>query len=93
MNIVADTDVLIDFLAAREPSASRVGLELEHGSLKTTAVTRFELLAGARTARQQALVRELLDAIPAVPLDAHAAPPRCGARWNDGEPRSGWATA
>jgi tRNA(fMet)-specific endonuclease VapC len=73
MNIVADTDVLIDFLAAREPSASRVGLELEHGSLKTTAVTRFELLAGARTARQQALVRELLDAIPALPLDAHGA--------------------
>ena len=73
MSIVADTDVLIDFLAGHEPSATRIALELEHGTLKTTAVSRFELLAGARTARQQALVHKLLDAVPALPLDARAA--------------------
>ena len=69
MSIIADTDVLIDFLAGHEPSASRIALELERGSLRTTAVTRFELLAGSRGARQQAVVRKLLDAVPALPLD------------------------
>jgi tRNA(fMet)-specific endonuclease VapC len=73
MSIVADTDVLIDFLAGFEPAASRIALELESGGLKTTAVTRFELLAGATTARQQAAVRTLMDAVPALPLDARAA--------------------
>lgn len=44
--IVADTDVLIDFLANRDPAASRIALELKSGRLSTTAVSRFELLAG-----------------------------------------------
>ena len=73
MSIIADTDVLIDFLNGREPSASRIALELEHGTLSTTATTRFELLAGANSARPQKLVRALLDAVPALPLDAEAA--------------------
>jgi tRNA(fMet)-specific endonuclease VapC len=73
MSIVADTDVLIDFLAGQEPSASRVALELGRGSLRTTTVTRFELLAGVRNRRQEAVVRKLIDAIPALPLDVRAA--------------------
>jgi tRNA(fMet)-specific endonuclease VapC len=73
MTIVADTDVLIDFMAGYEPSASRIALEIERGALKTTAVTRFELLAGASSARQQRNVRDLLEAVPALPLDARAA--------------------
>jgi predicted nucleic acid-binding protein len=73
MSIVADTDVLIDYLAGQEPAASRIALELEHGQLKTTAVNRFELLAGARTERQRSAVHELLDAVPSLPLDAQAA--------------------
>ena len=73
MSIIADTDVLIDFLAGHEPSASRVALELERGALRTTAITRFELLAGARTARQEAVVRRLFEAVPSLPLDVHAA--------------------
>ncbi len=71
--IVADTDVLIDYLAGREPSASRVALELNAASFGTTAITRFELLAGARSERQRGLVQTLLDALPALPLDATAA--------------------
>ena len=50
--IVADTDVLIDFLAGSEPMASRIALELGHADLHTTAITRFELVAGARSPRQ-----------------------------------------
>ena len=71
--IVADTDVLIDFLAGRGPAAGRVAAELERGGLRTTAVSRFELLCGARSAKQQAVVRELLAALPSLPLDEEGA--------------------
>jgi len=53
--IVADTDVLIDFLAGVEPLASRVAEQIEAG-LATTAVSRFELRAGVRSARQEQTV-------------------------------------
>jgi predicted nucleic acid-binding protein len=69
----AAADVLIDFLNGREPSASRIALELEHGTLATTPVSRFELLVGANGAGQQKLVRALLDAVPALPLDVEGA--------------------
>ena len=71
--IVADTDVLIDFLAGRDPGAERVARELAHGLLRTTTVTRFELLCGARNARQENTIRQLLAAIPTLPLDQQAA--------------------
>lgn len=71
--IVADTDVLIDYLADRAPAADRIALELRDGRLATTAVTRFELLAGARTPRQAAAVDDLLSALTTLPLDAAAA--------------------
>lgn len=70
---IADTDVLIDFLAGAEPAAGWVGLELENGHLHTTVITRFELLAGAHTKRQKSAVSTLLAALPALPLDEAAA--------------------
>jgi predicted nucleic acid-binding protein len=71
--IVADTDVLIDFLRGHEPMAGRIAFELERGSIATTAVSRFELKAGARGGAQQALVETLLAALPVLPLDGEAA--------------------
>ena len=71
--IIADTDVLIDFLAGREPAAGRVAIELESQSFGTTAVTRFELLAGARDRTAESLLRRLLDPLPVLPLDRDAA--------------------
>ncbi|HPC84580.1 MAG TPA: type II toxin-antitoxin system VapC family toxin [Thermoanaerobaculaceae bacterium] len=73
LTIVADTDVLIDFLRGHEPMAGRIALELERGWIATTAVTRFELKAGARGGAQQALVDTLLAALPVMPLDGEAA--------------------
>jgi predicted nucleic acid-binding protein len=70
---VADTDVLIDFLAGRGEAAALVAAELERGTLHTTVVTRFELLAGARTPQQQETLMQLLGAIPALVLDPAAA--------------------
>jgi len=71
--MIADTDVLIDYLQGRGDAAERIALELERAQLYTTAVTRFELLAGARSARQEKLVAQLLDALPCLPLDSTAA--------------------
>lgn len=71
--IVADTGVLIDFIAGREPAAERVSRELEGGNLWTTVITRFEMLSGARGAREIQIVSELLDSIKIVPLDISAA--------------------
>jgi predicted nucleic acid-binding protein len=70
--IVADTDVLIDFLEGVEPVASRVRDEIEAG-LSTTVVSRFELRAGARSEKQERTVSGLLDALLALPLDSAAA--------------------
>ena len=71
--IVADTDVLIDFLAGRDPGAARVAIELDRGLLRTTAVTRFELLAGARNKSEESMIQELLVGVPTLGLDAQAA--------------------
>ena len=71
--IVADSDVLIDFLAGREPAAARVEIELGTDSFGTTVVSRFELLAGARDRTAESIVRRLLDTIPALPLEGQSA--------------------
>ncbi|HEX2162470.1 MAG TPA: PIN domain-containing protein [Thermoanaerobaculia bacterium] len=71
--IVADTDVLIDFLTDREPAAERVAALLGAGSLATTAVARFELQSGVRDEREERRVRDLLAALPVLPLDGAAA--------------------
>jgi tRNA(fMet)-specific endonuclease VapC len=70
---VADTDVLIDFLADRGPAAQRVAIELQSGVFVTTAITRFEMLAGARDRTSEGLLRRLLDSMTALPLDRDSA--------------------
>ncbi len=71
--IVADTDVLVDFLHGRDPGADRVALELETGPLATTVLSRFELLAGARSEKQRSAVLVLLEGLVTLPLGADAA--------------------
>ena len=75
--IVADTDVLIDYLRGEGPLADRVAFELEHG-LATTVVTAFELWAGAvGSKKRERAVDTLLEALTILPLDAEGA--RCAA--------------
>ena len=71
--IVADTDVLIDFLSGHGPGAKRVLLEVRQGWLHTTVVNQFELLAGVRSSKQEATIRSLLDAMTTLSLDEGAA--------------------
>jgi len=70
--IIADTDVLIDFLSGKgeAPAVERL---LSLGTIKTTVITRFELLSGARTAKQRTRLLQLLEAIPSLTLDDAAA--------------------
>ena len=71
--IVADTDVLIDFLRGHGPAADRIALEIEHG-LVTTTVTAFELWAGSTgSQRREAAVNALLAALRVLPLDPTSA--------------------
>jgi len=67
--IVADSDVLIDFLRGRDPMAARIELELKGRALATTAITAFELWAGARTKKHAGAVATLLGAMTILPLD------------------------
>lgn len=71
--IVADTDVLIDFLSGQGPGAKRVSLEFRQGRLHTTVVNQFELLAGVRGPKQEAIIRSLLGAMMTLSLDERAA--------------------
>jgi tRNA(fMet)-specific endonuclease VapC len=71
--IVADTDVLIDFLRDRKPYADRIRDEILAGGLRTTVISRFELLAGAKTDREMRAVAGLLDAVPDLGLESGAA--------------------
>ena len=71
--IVADSDVLIDFLAGRNPAAARIEIELGTDSFGTTVVSRFELLAGARDRTTEGIVRRLLDTIHTLPLERQSA--------------------
>lgn len=70
--ILADSDVLIDALRGREPARSRIVLEVRSGSLATTAISAFELRAGARTPREQERVATLLASLQIVPFDDDA---------------------
>ncbi len=71
--IIADTDVLIDFLRGRGGAAKRVALELETRSFGTTAITAFELRSGAHTPNQRKGIDTLLDAMTLLSFGAEEA--------------------
>lgn len=71
--MIADTDVLIDYLNDAEPGASAVAAGLRRDDLVTTVISRFELLRGAAHARRPAPLRVLVGALRALPLESAAA--------------------
>jgi len=71
--IVADTDVLIDFLRGSSPVADTIELELER-DLATTTISAFELWAGSvGSDRREQSVQALLDALQILPLERGSA--------------------
>ena len=71
--IIADSDVLIDYLQKRQPGAAAVADALRRGQLHTTTLNCFELLAGTESSRHQENILALLGALPILPLDFEAA--------------------
>src|SRR5271156_5309914 len=71
--IIADSDVLIDYLGAKNPAADRVTVLLENRELCTTAVTRFEVMSGARGPKKIGTAQRLFAALITLPLDSHSA--------------------
>jgi tRNA(fMet)-specific endonuclease VapC len=69
---IADTDVLIDYLAGKG-EADAVEQLLRRGAIRTTVISRFELLSGAKNAKQLARLVQLLGAVPSIGLDDAAA--------------------
>ena len=70
--ILADTDVMIDHFAGRQPGRARIIEYLQTRQLQTTAINYFELLSGAAGERANE-ARQFLAAIPVLPLDREAA--------------------
>ena len=71
--ILADTDVLIDYLAGVQPVQDRIAGYADAEQLQTTAVTCFELLSGAGPGKRRQAIRRLVDALNVLPLDRTAA--------------------
>lgn len=71
--ILADTDVLIDYLAGTQPVTDQVLEYAQSDRLHTSAVTCFELLSGAWDGKRGDRVRRLVAAVPVLPLDREAA--------------------
>ncbi|MGH9512834.1 MAG: type II toxin-antitoxin system VapC family toxin [Terriglobales bacterium] len=71
--ILADTDVLIDFLSGSQPMADQVMEYVQSDQLQTSAVSCFELLSGAREGKRGNNIRRLVAAVPVLPLDRDAA--------------------
>jgi tRNA(fMet)-specific endonuclease VapC len=71
--ILADTDVLIDYLTGVQPANNQVRRYIQSDNLQTTAVTCFEILSGAREDKRGENAREFVDDIPVLPLDRDSA--------------------
>lgn len=71
--ILADTDVLIDFLAGVEPATQHVARYAAQDRLQTSAITCFELLTGVREGKRGERLRRLVENIPVLPLDRTSA--------------------
>lgn len=67
--IIADTDVLIDALKGQEPGRGRVAEAIQSGALATTAITVFELMAGAKSESARASIDALLTPLRILNLD------------------------
>ncbi len=84
--IVADTDVLIDYLSGVEPVAAQIAGYVASDQLRTTPVTCFELLSGAGEGKRGDAIRRLIGALVVLPLDRDAAEDAAAVRANSTAP-------
>lgn len=82
MSALVDTSVLIDYLRGDQAAADLLERERAAAPLHASEITRLELLAGMRTAEEDA-TRSLLSALVWHPIDSGVAEAagRLGRRW------------
>jgi predicted nucleic acid-binding protein len=71
--ILADTDVLIDYLAGVPSVVDQLSRSIATDRLWTTAITCFELLSGARDGKRGDAIRCMVESMSVLPLDREAA--------------------
>ena len=67
--ILADTDVLIDYLNGISPVFEHVVRSVETEQIATTVITIFELLSGADEGRRGKATNVVARSLPVLPLD------------------------
>lgn len=67
--IIADTDVLIDFLHGISPVHDQIARYIGAEELATTVITVFELLSGGDEGKRARATRELAQSLYVLPLD------------------------
>jgi tRNA(fMet)-specific endonuclease VapC len=71
--IIADSDVLIDYLGSKVPAPARAAVLIETRELCTTVITRYEIMSGIQTPRQIESARRLFTLVPTLTLDTECA--------------------
>ena len=71
--ILADTDVLIDYLAGVQPAVDRIATYAAADQVQTSAINCFELMSGATKDRRGERIRQFLALLPVLPFDRTAA--------------------
>ena len=78
--IIADTDILIDYLRRRSPGVERIRLLIQDGDICTTAISCYEIASGASTDSESQNIRRLFADVPILPLEAESAQRAAGLR-------------
>jgi tRNA(fMet)-specific endonuclease VapC len=71
--ILADSDILIDYLNGAQPITRQVQEFIRSDRLHTSAISCFELLSGAQEGNRGKRTRALVESIPILPVDREAA--------------------
>jgi predicted nucleic acid-binding protein len=71
--ILADSDVLIDYLNGVQPIVRQVQEFIGSDGLHTSAINCFELLSGAAETERGKRTRALVESLPILPVDREAA--------------------
>jgi len=68
-NVIADTDVVIDFFSGAEPVSTTISKLIRRDSLALTSITVFELYAGIIGKKRLKQIGDLISILPVFPLN------------------------
>jgi tRNA(fMet)-specific endonuclease VapC len=68
-NVIADTDVVIDFFSGAEPVSTTISELIRRDRLALTSITVFELYAGIIGKKRLKQIGDLISILPVFPLN------------------------